>query len=127
MVSRGSGEGKLESLISYVLIIGVAASLLFELAGLLLYYRTYGSFAISYDRQMFMVGEDFFVLLARLVSGSWSTGGIGLMIFGIALLILTPYVRAVLSVVYFASRANLKYLVITSFVLVILTVSLLIH
>jgi uncharacterized membrane protein len=56
-----------------------------------------------------------------------ATGAIGLMTLGIVLLILTPYIRAVLSVIYFGSRGNLKYLVITSFVLAILTVSLLIH
>jgi uncharacterized membrane protein len=129
MVNRtgGSGEEKLESLISYLLIIGVAASLLFELTGLLLYYRTYGSFTISHDRQMFLGGEDFFTFLAQLVSGSFATGALGLMTLGIAVLILTPYLRAILSVIYFASQRNLKYLAITFFVLMILTITLLLH
>jgi uncharacterized membrane protein len=47
------------------------------------------------------------------------------MALGMAILILTPYVRAVLSVVYFASRKNLTYLIVTLFVLIVLTVSML--
>ena len=50
-----------------------------------------------------------------------------LMTLGITVLILTPYVRTVMSAFYFASMKDVKYLLITLFVLVILTVSLITH
>jgi uncharacterized membrane protein len=49
------------------------------------------------------------------------------MVLGIAALILTPYIRAITSVIYFASRKNLKYCLITFFVLAVLTMSLMMH
>jgi uncharacterized membrane protein len=126
-IMAGSGEKKLEGLISYVLIIGVVTSLLLEIAGLILFYRAYGSLAISHESRMFLQGENFFIFLARLFSGSSVSWPIRVITLGIAVLILTPYVRAMLSVIYFAARGNGKYLVITLFVFTILTISLLVH
>jgi uncharacterized membrane protein len=40
---------------------------------------------------------------------------------------MTPYLRVVASVVYFGLVRNAKYLIITLFVLIILTASLLVH
>ena len=125
--AAGNEDTKLEGVVSYVLIIGVVASLLFEIAGVILFYRAYGSLAISHDSRMFLRGDNFFIFLARLFSGSSASWPIRVITLGIAMLILTPYVRAVLSVIYFAVRGNGKYLVITLFVLTILTISLLIH
>ena len=126
-VVAGSGDTKLEGVISYVLIIGVVASLLIEIAGVILFYRTYGNLAISHDSRMFLQGENFFIFLARLFSGSSMSWPIRVITLGIAVLILTPYVRAMLSVIYFAVHRNGKYLVITLFVFTILTISLLVH
>jgi uncharacterized membrane protein len=126
-VAVGSGDTKLEGVISYVLIIGVVASVLLEIAGIILFYRAYGNLAISHDGRMFLQGENFFIFLARLFSGSSASWPIRLITLGIAVLILTPYVRAMLSVIYFAVKENGKYLVITLFVLTILTISLLVH
>ncbi len=50
-----------------------------------------------------------------------------LMTAGIALLILTPFIRAVVSVFYFGWEKNFKYVVITLFVLCALAVSLSLH
>jgi uncharacterized membrane protein len=126
-ITAGSGDTKLEEVISYVLIIGVVTSLLFEVAGMLLFYRAYGSLAISQDSRMFLRGKNFFIFLVQLFAGSPASLSIKLFTLGIAALILTPYVRAVLSVIYFAVKGNGKYLVITLFVFTILTISLLIH
>jgi uncharacterized membrane protein len=126
-IVAGNGDTKLEGVISYVLIIGVVTSLLFEITGIILFYHTYGSLAISHDSRMFLRGENFFIFLAQLFSGSSASLSIRLITLGIAVLILTPYVRAMLSVIYFAVRGNGKYLVITLFVLTILTISLLVH
>jgi uncharacterized membrane protein len=76
---------------------------------------------------MFLRGENFFIFLARLFSGSSMSWPIRVITLGIAVLILTPYVRAMLSVIYFAVKGNGKYLVITLFVFTILTISLFVH
>ena len=107
--AAGKGDTKLEGAISYVLIIGVVTSLLIEIAGVILFYRTYGNLAISHDSRMFLQGENFFIFLARLFSGSPVSWPIRVITLGIAILILTPYVRAMLSVIYFAARGNGKY------------------
>jgi len=131
MVNRegsGSGETKLETWISRVLIVGVAISLILLGAGMVLFYRSSHSTAISLESTMSIHGQDFFTFLVRLVTETPEVPfPLYLMTLGIAVLILTPYVRAVMSVIYFASMKNVKYLIITLFVLVILTVSLATH
>ena len=126
-VAAGKGDTKLEGVISYVLIIGVVTSLLFEVAGIIFFYRVYGSLAVFHESQMFLRGENFFIFLARLFSGSSVSWPLRVITLGIAILVLTPYVRAMLSVIYFAVHRNGKYLVITLFVFTILTISLLVH
>ncbi len=124
----GSGETRLETWVSYVLIIGVVVSLALEVAGLILFYRTHRSFAISHGGAVFIRGRDFFSFFGRtLLETSNDITGLRLMVLGIAVLILTPYVRAVMSVIYFASRRNVKYCLITLFVLAVLTMSLMMH
>jgi len=49
------------------------------------------------------------------------------MTLGVATLILTPFVRVIASALYFVWRKNTKYVLITAFVLVALTVSLASH
>ena len=131
MVERGregSGETKLETAISYVLIVGVILSLILEIAGIILFYRQYGTLAISERHSMFIQDADFFSFLGRLLhETSAGADGMRLMVLGIAILILTPYVRAVMSVIYFAVEKNIKYFLITLFVLMVLTISLMLH
>ncbi len=125
---EGSGETRLEAAISYVLITGVIVSILLEIAGMALFYLSYDTLAVSERAGFFIRGENFFAFLAGLIFGKSSAAmAIRLMMLGVALLILTPYIRAVMSVVYFASRGNIKYLAITLFVLIALTMSLLFH
>lgn len=123
--SMGSGETRLETWISLVLITGVVVSLALEAAGLILFYRTHHSLAISHYGAVFTRGRDFFSFFGRmLLETSKGATGLRLMLLGIAVLILTPYLRAVMSVIYFASRRNVKYFLITLFVLTVLTMSL---
>jgi uncharacterized membrane protein len=125
---EGSGETRLETWVSYILITGVLISLILEVTGIVLFYRVSHSAAISQDRSMFIEGKNFFAFLCGILFETFSgITAVRLMILGVAALILTPYVRAVMSVVYFASAKNIKYLVITLFVLVILSVSLAMH
>jgi uncharacterized membrane protein len=131
MVNRereGSGETWLETWISYILISGVLVSLVLEVAGITIFYRASHSMAISQDSSMFVRGQNFFAFLGRLFHETLSgVTALRLMTLGVAILILTPYVRAALSVIYFASTKNIKYLLITLFVLTVLTVSLMMH
>ncbi len=125
---EGSGETRLETWVSCILIAGVAISFVLEAAGMILFYRASHSIAVSQDAAVFVHGRDFFTFLGRLLHET-SSGitGLRLMVLGIVTLILTPYIRAVMSVVYFASRRNVKYFLITLFVLAILTMSLMMH
>jgi len=124
----GSGESKLETAISYMLIVGVIVSLLFELAGTILLYRSLGNLAISQDSSLFIRGRDFFSFIYRQFAGGHPAGtGIFLITAGIIVLILTPYIRLVASVAYFGLERNIKYVFITLFVLVVVTVSLALH
>jgi uncharacterized membrane protein len=126
--ARDTGKVTIETPISYILICGVIVSLILEVIGIVLFYRTFHSTAVSQEPAMFVRGEDFFTFLADLFrQKTTQTPGIRLMTLGIAFLILTPYLRAVLSVIYFAVEKNLKYFVITIFVLMILTFSLALH
>ncbi len=124
---KGGGAATLEGLISYILITGVVASLFLEAAGIVLLYRSSGSLAISHESRLILRPDNFCAFLGRLCSASSSGWSVRLLALGIVILVLTPYARAVLSVAYFASAKNFKYLVITLFVLIVLTASLLVH
>lgn len=129
MSSRlGSGDSGLERVISYILIVGVIVSLLLEVAGIILYYRSYGSWGVLLDRAVRIQGHDFFSFLFDLIRGAHTEGiALRLMTAGIAVLILTPFIRVVFSVFYFAWEKNSKYVLITLFVLLVLTLSLTLH
>ena len=131
MVKRrvlGSGETKLETWVSYILITGVVVSIALEAAGLILFYRAHHSLAISHYGGAFIRGRDFFSFFSRvLLETTKGATGLRLMVLGICVLILTPYIRAIMSVIYFASRKNITYALITLFVLAVLTMSLMIH
>ena len=59
-MTLGSGESKLETGISYLLIVGVIISLILEIVGIIILYHSYGHLAISQDAGMFIQGHDFF-------------------------------------------------------------------
>ncbi len=123
-----NGESKFERTIAYILIFGVMISLLLEIAGMIRYHYTRGHFGILEDKSLFIHGNNFFYFLFEFIRhGDTEHKSIFLMTLGIAILMLTPYVRVILSVVFFSKEKNLKYVVITLFVLVLLTVSLILH
>jgi uncharacterized membrane protein len=129
MKNLGSGESKLETVISYLLIIGVVASLVLIVTGLVLFYLTYGHLNLLLtDQDMFIRGNDFFNFLYRLVTRQYAmNNAIFFIVLGIVVLLLTPFLRVVASVIYFAWRKEPKYVLITVFVLVALTLSLALH
>jgi uncharacterized membrane protein len=128
MEQLGSGESKLETSISYLLITGVIISLVLEIVGLVMFCITNHSLAILQSGDVYIQGNDFFTFIYQQFTGSHSPNiGTRLMTFGIIVLILTPFLRLIASVIYFGWRKNLKYVFITLFVLVIITLSLSLH
>jgi len=124
----GSGESRLETVISWLLIIGVIISLGLEIAGIAVYYHTYRHLALSQDPSVFIQSKNFFTFIYdQLRSGQAAGGAARLMIAGIVILILTPYVRVIVSAVFFAREKNFKYVVITLFVIIVLTITLMRH
>ena len=59
----GSGESKLETTISYLLIIGVVISLFLEAIGLTLFFVSYSNLNIMENRVAFIEGGNFFSFL----------------------------------------------------------------
>jgi uncharacterized membrane protein len=123
-----NSESRFEKTISYLLITGVIISLILEIIGVVMLSRSYDSFDISHEAGMYIKGHDFFSFIYQQIQDRQTTEpSILFMILGIIVLILTPYVRVIASVVYFAWQKNLKYVLITLFVLIVVTLSLALH
>jgi uncharacterized membrane protein len=124
----GSGESKLETAISYLLIIGVIFSLILEAIGLTLFYYSFANLNILENEVVFIREENFFSFVITTLQGeNIQNSAILFMTLGLITLISTPYIRVITSVIYFAWEKNRKYLLLTLFVLIILTVSLTLH
>jgi uncharacterized membrane protein len=124
----GSGETKLELIVSYLLIVGVVASVFFEVVGIALYFGAYGNVLVSQDKSVFISGEDFFAFFVQQVQHLFGAqNAVTFMALGIVVLMLTPFIRALTSVFYFSWEHNWKYVAITLFVFVVLTLSLALH
>lgn len=115
-------EWKMETLIGYVLLIGVLLSVLLILSGVIWHWVATGRLQSDYT----IPRENLFEFVASVV------GGIGagftprlLMSLGIAVLMLVPYTRVLASVLFFALiERNWKYVVFTGVVLTVLSYSL---
>jgi uncharacterized membrane protein len=128
-MKRVASEEKLELTISCILIVGVIASVAMEAIGILGYYSSNGNLNILFRPEFALKGADFFTYsgntFLQVMRGGWTP--LQILSFGIIVLMITPYVRVAASVVYFALVGNSKYLIITLFVLLILTASLVVH
>jgi uncharacterized membrane protein len=121
-------EGKLETSISWGLITGVGISVLLEIAGMIVYFFQTGDVHISSAGDMFIRGNDFFSYIFNLIRGPRAGGlAITLMTAGLVVLILTPFARVIMSVIFFTAEKNYRYVWITLFVLAVLAVSLAVH
>ena len=118
----------LETIISYILTIGVLVSLAVEGVGLGYYYATTESLQVDFTSRRQTSGNDFFAYawgtLLSLGVGATPLSLIGL---GIILLMFTPYLRVFASTLYFTAERNPKYALISLFVLAVLTISLKAH
>jgi uncharacterized membrane protein len=94
---------------------------------MVLYYRAYNNLSISSDPAVYIKGHDFFSFIADQFHNVTATPALLFMIIGIIVLILTPYFRVAASFLYYSWQRNYKYLLITLFVLVVVTISLVLH
>ena len=127
--SRTESEAsRFELAISYLLIIGVFSSLILVGIGMILFYLHFGRLEISEKEAVFLREQNFFYFFLDLLRGGpGQDKAIWLMTLGIAMLILTPYARVILSVFHFIGKGDIKYTFITLFVFLLLTVSLILH
>ena len=121
-------KSKLEAIISILLAVGVIVSVVLEVIGIALYFGAYGNVEVSESSTVFITGENFFTFIVKEIQGIFmSENALLFMTLGIIVLILTPYIRAITSCIYFGWEKNGRYVLITLFVIVVLTISLLLH
>jgi len=127
--SRTESEAsRFELAISYLLITGVITSLILVGIGIVLFYFHFGQLEISEKKAVFLREQNFFYFLLDLWRGGHGQDrALWLMTLGIAILILTPYARVILSVFHFIGKGDMKYTFITLFVFLLLTVSFILH
>ncbi len=114
---------KMDVLVGYVLAAGVVTAMALVAVGLLWHWAATGSLGLEYT----MGGMNFFQFVVSDVATVIHTGfGPRRMInLGIAVLMLTPFIRVASSMLYFATvEHNWKYTIFTAFVLAVLTYSL---
>jgi uncharacterized membrane protein len=118
----------LEKIISILFIIGVAVSLFLESLGVILYFIQNHNMEIAFNTEVTITGHDFFSFIYTFAeNGSGVSTALTLITAGIIVLILTPFMRVVFSSLYFVWERNYKYVVITLFVLGVITASLALH
>lgn len=113
----------IEALVGYILLAGLLISVALLLIGMSWYWWSTGTLQLDYTMGgmnlfRFMVAE-----MRLLLDGT--IGPRMVVSLGITVLLLTPYLRVLASVLYFAlAEHNIKYTCLTSFVLAVLSYSL---
>lgn len=113
---------RMEDMIGYLLLAGVIVSITLLVAGMGWSWLRTGSATLDYQLR----GTTLFSLLVRDLRALAGKPQPSLLInLGIVALLLTPYLRVLVSFVYFAAvLRNWKYSLFTGFVLAVLTYSL---
>lgn len=113
----------MERLLGTILLFGVLLSASFLVAGILWRWIATGHAQLDYTITGTNLFEFWMTDIRQVTSGDFRPRL--LVNIGIALLLITPYIRVAASVIYFAAvERNLKYTIFTTFVLTILTYSL---
>jgi uncharacterized membrane protein len=121
--SATAREAAMDTLIGYVLLGGVVLSVVLIAAGLIWEWTRTGHLGIEYTIAKMNLFEFVVTDVCQVVSGMF--GPRLLISLGIAALLLTPYVRVLASLLFFALvEHNGKYVVFTGFVLAVLSYSL---
>jgi uncharacterized membrane protein len=121
--SQASTGFDMETLIGYLLLIGVLISLGLIVAGTFWHWCAQGNLRFAYSIQ----GTNLFGFLAgslwEVPEGTWRPRV--LINLGLSALLLTPYLRVLASMLYFLfARRNWKYTLFTLFVFAVLTYTL---
>jgi uncharacterized membrane protein len=114
------------NLVGYILLGGVSLSIVLISAGLIWRWQATGQLGLEYS----ISGMNLFrfVLTDVRQLAAANVRARLLVNLGLAVLLLTPYVRVLASMVYFAfEERNWKYTLFTGFVLSVLTYSLFLH
>jgi uncharacterized membrane protein len=115
-------DRRLESIIGRLLQIGVLAAAATVLAGGILYLIQNHSGSVDY--RSFTPGSRHLLTLSGIVRSAIHLESLGLIQFGLLLLIATPVARVALAVVGFALERDRLYTVVSLIVLLILAFSL---
>jgi len=116
-------EAEMDALVGYVLLGGVVLSVALIIAGLLWHWIKAGELGIAYTIPNMNLFEFVVAEIRDLVGGQFRPRL--LVSLGIAALMLTPYLRVLASLSFFAFvEHNWKYAAFTGFVLAVLTYSL---
>jgi len=123
VAGRGDSSSSMETLVGYILFIGVLVSGVLIIAGTLWNWIQTGSLSAQFS----ISGSNYFGFLLssfrQLLNGAIQPHL--LISLGIITLMFTPYLRVAASVVYFLFVAhNIKYTLFTLFVFCVLTYSL---
>lgn len=109
----------IEALIGWTLLVGVLLSVAFVTAGLAWHWTLHGDVTLDYTITSTTVRE---FLASALTEAIVQPRPRALVNLGLGLLLLTPYVRVLASLVYFAAvERDWKYTVFTAFVFTTLT------
>jgi uncharacterized membrane protein len=126
ITSPADREGFLNTLIGYLLLLGVATSAALITAGLLWRWARTGQLGMEYTISKMNLLEFTLDGIRRAAEVQFRPRL--LVSLGIAALLLTPYLRVLVSLLFFAfAEGNWKYVVFTGFVLAVLTYSLLLR
>ncbi len=125
----GSGENKLETIISYWLLTGVNISLILEVIGIIFYHQMFGNWnVLTANTSLFVHGQNFFYFLFSIFNAdSARNNATFFLTLGMTTLILTPYLMVIIGFVYFLWKHNFRYVLITGIVTTIISVSLVVH
>ena len=116
-------EAAIDTLVGFVLLAGVAVSVILVAAGLLWRWARTGQLGVEYTIARMNLFEFVVSDVRQVASGAFRPRL--LISLGIAALMLTPYVRVLASLLFFAFvERNWKYSAFTAFVLAVLTYSL---
>jgi uncharacterized membrane protein len=115
-------DHRLETIIGRLLQIGVLASAATVLAGGVLYLVQ--THAGRVDYRSFVPGSPYLLSLSGIIRSATHFESLGLIQFGLLLLIATPVARVALAVVGFALERDRLYTVVSLIVLLILAFSL---
>jgi len=124
LMNRDRGkETEMDVLIGYVLLGGVTLSAILVIIGLIWHWARTGHLGVDYTIAKMNLFEFIVADIRHVVSAAFRPRA--LISLGIAVLMLTPYVRVLASMLFFIFvERNWKYSLFTGFVLAVLTYSL---